>query len=128
MKMKGNVLVVEDDEDWREEINEILEDEGYKVRVAATRSQAQSELDANSFDVAIIDINLTNVTANRDGEEVFNYIMASGLPTKVIILSGTDIPDKDAKYKPFRTLHKTEEQVFDKLLEAVYEIVRSENQ
>ncbi|MBL7200052.1 MAG: response regulator, partial [Anaerolineae bacterium] len=60
-------LIVEDDEDWRQQVKEILQDEGYHVSLATTLEQARAIVDACSIDVAIVDINLTDVTANRDG-------------------------------------------------------------
>ena len=121
--MRGHILIVEDDKGWRDNIKEALEDEGHAVSTANALDQARSMLDAQSFDVAIVDINLTDVRANRDGIDVLRYIVDSRLPTQVIIVSGTETHDKEAKYQPFMALQKRDVQVLDKLLDAVDEIV-----
>jgi two-component system nitrogen regulation response regulator NtrX len=117
-------LIVEDDEDWRQQVKEILQDEGYHVSLATTLEQARAIVDACSIDVAIVDINLTDVTANRDGIAFLRYVVDSGLPTKVILLSGTEQQQAEAGYTPFRAFHKRERKVLYKLLEAVEEAVR----
>ena len=117
-------LIVEDDEDWREQVKEILQDEGYHVSLATTLEQAQAIVDACPIDVAIVDINLTDVTANRDGIAFLRYVVDTGLPTKVILLSGAEQQQAEAGYRPFREFHKRERKVLYKLLDAVEEAVR----
>ena len=54
--MPANVLVVDDELDIRELIQEILSDEGYKVTVAASASEAKIARTKQEFDLILLDI------------------------------------------------------------------------
>jgi len=54
--MSANVLVVDDELDIRELIQEILLDEGYKVTVAASASEAKIARTKQEFDLILLDI------------------------------------------------------------------------
>lgn len=83
------VLIVEDEVDWREQIfRESLEDEGLIVFAAATYDESIELVDQHAFDLAVVDINLTNVPGNVQGAQVMRYIR-DRQDTRIIVVSGS---------------------------------------
>ncbi|HET60058.1 MAG TPA: response regulator [Chloroflexi bacterium] len=67
-KSKGSILVVDDLPDVRTTVLGLLLDEGYKVRSASNRANALELIEAERFDVAILDIRLDETDEeNQDG-------------------------------------------------------------
>jgi CheY-like chemotaxis protein len=85
------VLVVEDQQLWREQFFcESLQDLGFKVLLASTKEEALELVDKHTFDLAVIDINLTDVPGNTDGLDVTNYIERKGITLPIIFVSGSE--------------------------------------
>ena len=85
-----HILVVEDEETWREDIfRESLEDSGYQVVTSSSYAEAVAALDRQAFDLVVIDVNLTDVSGNRDGVRVLEHMAARGLDSLAIIVSGS---------------------------------------
>ena len=85
------VLVVEDQQLWREQFfYESLQDLGFKVLLASTKDEALALVDKHTFDLAVIDINLTDVPGNTDGLDVTNYIERKGMTLPIIFVSGSE--------------------------------------
>jgi CheY-like chemotaxis protein len=85
------VLVVEDQDLWREQFfGESLQDLGFAVFPASTKDEALALLDQHSFDLAVIDINLTEVPGNTDGIDVTSYIESQGINCPIIFVSGSE--------------------------------------
>ena len=83
------VLIVEDEVDWREQIfRESLENEGLIVFTAATYDESIELVDQHAFDLAVVDINLTNVPGNVQGAQVMRYIR-DRQDTRIIVVSGS---------------------------------------
>jgi two-component system copper resistance phosphate regulon response regulator CusR len=83
------VLIVEDEVDWREQIfRESLENEGLIVFAAATYDESIELVDQHAFDLAVVDINLTNVPGNVQGAQVMRYIR-DRQDTRLIVVSGS---------------------------------------
>jgi CheY-like chemotaxis protein len=83
------VLIVEDEVDWREQIfRESLENEGLIVLAAATYDESIELVDQHAFDLAVVDINLTNVPGNVQGAQVMRYIR-DRQDTRIIVVSGS---------------------------------------
>lgn len=112
MNTQISVLVVEDEENWREKtFRELLEDEGYLVETAASHEEAIAKLHKQHFDLAIVDINLTDIPHNVDGTLVLDAIAELGLKMEIMIVSGTASSDKVVeKYQPSGFFRK---QTFD---------------
>ena len=84
-------LIVEDQQLWRESFfGEALRELGFTVFPAATKEEALELLDTHSFDIAIVDINLTEVPGNSDGLIVTDYIEYKGLRLPIIVVSGSE--------------------------------------
>ena len=90
MTRQYHILVVEDEEQWREEVfRESLEDRGHQVMTSSSYDEAIAALDQQTFDLVVIDVNLTNVSGNRDGVRVLERMNALGHRASVIVVSGS---------------------------------------
>ena len=56
--MSIEILIIDDNPDIREILKDLIDDAGYKTRVAANYNQALTEIDKKLPDVAIIDVKL----------------------------------------------------------------------
>jgi two-component system, NtrC family, nitrogen regulation response regulator NtrX len=82
----NHILVVDDEEEIRNSLEEILCEEGYSVACAATAGEATLMLQDAPYDVVLLDIWLPD----RDGLDVLSDIrqMPSALRPEAIIISG----------------------------------------
>ncbi len=86
---KGRVLVVDDIPDVRVTLSGLLSDEGYDVRSASSREEALQLVDAEHFDVAVLDIRLDETDEdNRDGLLLMREIKVLDPAAAIIILTG----------------------------------------
>ena len=60
--MNVEILIVDDNSDIRNILNDLIEDAGYKTRLAANYSQALNEIDKKMPDVAILDVKSVSYT------------------------------------------------------------------
>jgi DNA-binding NtrC family response regulator len=96
--MKGNILIVDDQPNWRELLSVILTDDGHKVTTATNFQEAVDLLKRNSFDIAILDMRLVDASSyNIQGMEVLKEAKKQQPSIKAIILTG--YPDHDQKEK-----------------------------
>jgi DNA-binding response OmpR family regulator len=104
MSDSRNVLLVEDEQGVREVLEELLQGAGYAVSTATNGAEALALLDANRFDIVLLDA----VIPGGSGMEVADRAVL--LRTPVIITSGH--PDRIEKLtdgehaflsKPFHT-------------------------
>ena len=79
-----NLLIVEDDPDFRETCVRWMTRKGHTVQGAANGHEALDICERRSFDVAIIDMNMPGLT----GLEVLDRMKVSQPETEVIILTG----------------------------------------
>lgn len=87
----ARVLVVEDQEIWRtESFSEPLQELGLEVWGAATKEEALDMIQQYLFDLAIIDLNLTEVPGNTDGLAVVGHILEKTPRIPIIIVSGSE--------------------------------------
>lgn len=115
MNQRTRVLVVEDTQSWQDIFKEALLGEGYHVRAAGSYAEAKTILDRQSFDVAVLDIRLSEGdTKNTDGMKVLEDIRNAGDRTSVIIVSGyaTVGLTRDA-FKRFSVLDFLQKDQFD---------------
>ena len=84
--MKAEILIIDDNSDIRVILNELIQDAGYKTRLAANYNQALAEIDKKLPDVAIIDVKLDK--GDNDGIELLNHIKNKDRNVPVIIISG----------------------------------------
>ncbi|HLQ71211.1 MAG TPA: response regulator [Bacillota bacterium] len=82
--MKNRILVVDDQPGIRLLLNDILTSEGYHVTTAKTGKEVYEHLDANRFDLLILDYKLPIM----NGIEVLQQIERAGIRVPVIIITG----------------------------------------
>ena len=81
----AQVLVVDDEPDIRQLVQEILEDEGYRVRTAAHAAAARAAVDEARPDAILLDIWMPDT----DGVSLLReWAEGPGLPCPVVMMSG----------------------------------------
>lgn len=80
------ILLVEDDPALRLGVRRILESEGMQVDAVSDGEQALAATATESYDLAVLDINLPR----RDGFEVLQYWRGGGLALPVLMLTARD--------------------------------------
>lgn len=123
---KGRILVVDDLPDVRATLSGLLSDEGYDVRSASSRVEALQMVDAERFDVAVLDVRLDEIDEdNQDGLLLMHDIKEKDPTVAIIILTGyADVkmvrealqPDREGVAPAFGFLEKSE---IDQLVEYV---------
>ncbi len=84
--MSAEILIIDDNPDIRVILNELIQDAGYRTRLAANYNQALSEIDKKLPEVAIIDVKLDK--GDNDGIELLSHIKKKNKDIPVIIISG----------------------------------------
>jgi CheY-like chemotaxis protein len=86
-----SALVVEDEEQDREELLEILEGEGFDVATARTGREAIDSIESNDYDLIVLDILLPQI----DGFDVMKRIKADDPEKlrKTVIVSRLKVDD-----------------------------------
>ena len=78
------ILVVEDNETFRDTVRDLLRDAGYKVRGARSARKATKRLSKHDFDLVLTDIEL----GDASGLDVIEVANARRPATKLIVMSG----------------------------------------
>ncbi len=84
MDSAARILVIDDDENIRSTIAEILRSEGYSVDVASTGSEAISRTKSTAYNAALIDIRLPDI----EGIELLTKLHDTTPKIRKIILTG----------------------------------------
>ena len=84
--MATEILIIDDNADIRNILDELIQDAGYKTRLAANFNQGLSEIDKKLPDVAIIDVKLDK--GDNDGIELLRHIKSKDKDVPVIIITG----------------------------------------
>lgn len=82
----ADILIVDDEEDIRELIAEILEDEGHQTRTAGCADSTFREINGRQPDLIVLDIWLQG--SRKDGIEVLKTVKRDNPELPVIIISG----------------------------------------
>lgn len=82
----SDILIVDDEEDIRELISEILRDEGFATRTAANADQCQSAINAEQPALMILDIWLKD--SHMDGIDILKATRRDNPDIPVVIISG----------------------------------------
>jgi len=89
MTTRGRVLVVDDEEDLRQVIGEVLGAAGYEVTTAASGTEALQLLRSRHFDVVTMDLRMPGMSG-RETLEVMRRVDPKLVP---IVVSGYATPD-----------------------------------
>jgi DNA-binding NarL/FixJ family response regulator len=110
------VLVVEDDANWRAIYAELLTETGYAPYFAVSYGEARGWLQHETFQLAIVDLNLASSAApsgNRDGFFLLRAAKQRGVPALVVSALG-DPDDIDRAYDEFGIFTFVEKEGFDR--------------
>jgi CheY-like chemotaxis protein len=80
----GSVLIVDDDEFLTETFRMLLQDAGFDVETASTGNQALLKASQSDFDLAILDLKLTDTT----GTELAKRLKSRNKNLNVVLLTG----------------------------------------
>jgi DNA-binding NtrC family response regulator len=78
------ILVVEDNETFRETVRDLLRDAGYEVRGARSVRKATKRLSKNDYDLVLTDIEL----GDASGFDVIQVANVRRPATKLVVMSG----------------------------------------
>ena len=84
MDKHAKIIVVDDDENIRNTMKTILEDEGYVVDLAATGSEAIQKTQKAAYNIALLDIRLPDM----EGVELLKLIKDTVPPIRKIMVTG----------------------------------------
>ena len=84
---KSTILIVEDEEESRDTLRELLEFEGYKVETAVNGQEALARLDASGDEICIVLLDLFMPV--MDGWQVIERLRANGRldQTQIVIIT-----------------------------------------
>ncbi|MEE4358065.1 MAG: response regulator [Desulfococcaceae bacterium] len=83
------VLVVDDQNNWRKALRILLENEGYRVSDASNSQNAKELIRSSDFGLAILDVRLIDdETLNMEGLDLLDFIKKESPVTKTIVLTG----------------------------------------
>lgn len=97
MSDRKKVLVVEDDDDCRELMSLILQDE-YAVTTAVNGEQALEAIERDKPDVVLLDIMIPHI----DGWEVLRRLRADGRYKDLPVLAVTALASEDSRQRAIR--------------------------
>ena len=84
MDKNAKILIVDDDENIRNTMKTILEDEGYIVDLAATGSEAIQKTQKTAYNIALLDIRLPDM----EGVELLKLMKDTMPRTRKIMVTG----------------------------------------
>lgn len=85
-KAPASILIVDDEESFRDMLTSILKPEGYWIETASDGVEAINAVQNSFFDLVLLDVTMPRV----DGKEVLNFIREQFIDTQVIILTGVE--------------------------------------
>jgi DNA-binding NtrC family response regulator len=81
---QGKILIVDDNEQSRDNLSDLLNEEGYEIKIACDGREGIEAFSEEKFDLVITDLRMPNV----DGLEFLKYIKDSNQDNLVIIITG----------------------------------------
>src|SRR5215471_17649219 len=83
MSAKGSILIIDDEEEVRESLEELLKLEGYQPVAAATGEDGLKKAEDRLFDLVLLDINLPD----QNGIDVLKSLKRDSPDTGVIMIT-----------------------------------------
>lgn len=91
--MKGKILIVDDDANIREGVSDILDVEGYETAQAGSTAEAVAQVKKDSYDVILMDYNLTDGT----GIDAIKQIRTLNADSQILMITGNASLDAAVK-------------------------------
>lgn len=88
--MSKKILHMDNEEDTLTSVKTILEKEGYEVNSVSTGREAVKEIEADGYDLLLLDIMMPDLS----GWDVFTRVMKANAEQKVIFLTVLEISPK----------------------------------
>ena len=87
--LKRSILVVDDQDNWREALTSLLTQEGHTVKTLSRFDEAKKEMSQSAFDLVILDLRLVDTEVfNVQGLELLRLVKAQKTAPRVIIITG----------------------------------------
>jgi DNA-binding NtrC family response regulator len=86
MPSKGSILIIDDEQDVRESLEELLGSEGYALDSASTAEEGLKQAGERPYDLALVDVNLPD----SSGIEVLKVLKRESPDTGVIMITAYD--------------------------------------
>jgi DNA-binding NtrC family response regulator len=86
MSAKGSILIIDDEQEIRESLEQVLKLEGYKPASASTAAEGLQKAEEELFDLVLLDVSLPD----RNGLEVLKAIKHESPDTGVIMITAYD--------------------------------------
>ncbi|HEV2233531.1 MAG TPA: sigma-54 dependent transcriptional regulator [Terriglobia bacterium] len=83
---KGSILIIDDEQEIRESLQELLSLEGYATASASTAEEGLKKMEEQVFDLALLDITLPD----RNGLDLLKIIKRDNADTGVIMITAFD--------------------------------------
>ena len=102
-------LVVDDDEPIRTLLARIVEHEGFKVQTAKDGREAIDRIDADGYDVILLDLMMPRV----DGYEVLDHLRDTHPDLVPCTIVATAVPERDLRRQSISGVFKVHSKPFD---------------
>jgi len=86
MSAKGTILIVDDEQEVRESLEQLLKLEGYQAATASTGDEGLKKAEENLFDLVLLDVNLPD----QSGLDVLKSLKHESPDTGVIMITAYD--------------------------------------
>jgi len=86
MSVKGSILIIDDEQEIRESLEQLLGHEGYRLTTASTAEEGLRKVEEGVFDLVLLDISLPD----RNGLEILKLIRRDTPDAGVIMITAFD--------------------------------------
>ena len=86
MSAKGSILIIDDEQEIRESLEQVLKLEGYRPASASTAEEGLQKAEEELFDLVLLDVSLPD----RNGLEVLRALKHGSPDTGVIMITAYD--------------------------------------
>jgi len=88
--MKNRILIIDDDDELRQELEEILDAEGFCAETTSNGDSGMAMLKENTYYALILDYRLPN----SSGIDVLKFIKDKNIKSKIFVVSGKPFIEK----------------------------------
>ncbi len=123
-KALPRILIVEDDQTFRETVCEVLRRQGYRVKGARTLKKASKQIEKHNYALVLADVQLGQDTGldvlkmTRQRRPTAKILMMSGLADSSVVHQALDSGAVQFLHKPFGA---------NELIQAVHEALASDS-
>jgi len=123
--MEEQILIVCDEEDWKQRLKGIFEGESYTVKTVSSYIEASLELRTGQYNLMVTDLRLENFTnpENLDGKLLLEDAFRAGVSSIVVTGFGTPELAKEA-YEEFGVFGFFEKKGFEEKVEKFKELTK----